>query len=163
MLPSAFKIVPMNEMYARDVASWHYEQPYDFYNHDPSHLNTIIFKSYLDPDFNYYAVLDEQGKLIAFRCFGKDAQVPGGDYRADAVDMGGGLRPDLTGQGLGPRVMNAAMDFARPMFAPKAFRVTIAEFNLRAQRACEKIGYVSVQKFLSLHSQIPFVVLMRKA
>ncbi len=162
-LPSEFKFVPMTEIHARDAAGWRYEPPYDFYNLNPSALENIIFKSYLNPDMNYYAVLDEQGRLIAFRCFGKDAQVPGGDYSADALDMGGGLRPDLTGQGLGPHIMNAAIAFARPLFAPRAFRVTVAEFNLRARRACEKIGYTQVQRFVAPHNQIPFVVLMRKA
>jgi RimJ/RimL family protein N-acetyltransferase len=87
--------------------------------------------------------------------------VPGGDYSADALDMGGGLRPDLTGHGLGPQVMRAAMDFARVKFSPCAFRATVAEFNLRAQRACEKVGYVLTQHFVATHNGVPFVILIR--
>ncbi len=162
-LPTSFTFKSMTEEYARAAASWCYEPPYDFYNHESSTLNEVIFNSFLNPAYHYYAVLDAQGTLIAYRCFGKDAQVSGGDYRADALDMGGGLRPDLTGQGLGPHIMRAAMDFARPLFTPHAFRVTVAEFNLRARRACEKIGYVSVQKFIAPHNGMPFVVLMQNA
>ncbi len=143
--------------------SWRYEPPYDFYNHDPSKRDEVIANSFLDPAYHYYAVLDEQEALIAFYCFGEDAQVPGGDYRVDALDIGGGLRPDLTGYGLGPKIMSAAMEFARSRFAPRAFRVTIAEFNLRARRAWEKIGFISVQEFVAPHSRIPFVVMLRDA
>ena len=162
-LPTIFNFEPMTELNARIALSWRYEPPYDFYNHDPAKLNELIHNGFLNPAYHYYAVLDEQGVLIAFRCFGEDAQVPGGDYSADALDMGGGLRPDLTGQGLGPSIMAAAMEFARPLFAPRAFRVTIAGFNQRARRACEKIGYLSVQQFVALHTGIPFVVMMQNA
>lgn len=161
-LPTAFKFEPMTESNARAALGWRYAPPYDFYNHDPAALDEII-RGLLNPAFHYYAVLDEQDTLIAFRCFGEDAQVPGGDYSADALDMGGGLRPDLTGQGLGPSIMSAAMTFSRPLFAPRAFRVTVAAFNQRARRACEKVGYIAVQEFVAVHNGIPFVVLMREA
>lgn len=56
----------------------------------------------LDPENAYVAVLNPDGKLLGFCCFGPDARVPGVEYRADDVlGLGGGLRPELTGQGLG--------------------------------------------------------------
>ena len=162
-LPILFKFEPMTELNARTALGWRYGPPYDFYNLDPADQDKLIHDRYLNPAYHYYAVVDEQGALIAFRCFGEDAQVPGGDYRADALDMGGGLRPDLTGQGLGPRIMSAAMEFARPVFAPRAFRATVAGFNQRARRACEKVGYLQVQQFVAPTYGIPFVVFMRNA
>ena len=66
-------------------------------------------------------------------------------------------------QGLGPQIIRAAMDIARVEFSPGAFRATVAEFNLRAQRACEKVGYVPVQRFIATHSDVPFVTFMRDA
>jgi [ribosomal protein S18]-alanine N-acetyltransferase len=162
-VPGSFKFEPMTEACARVVVSWRYEPPYDYYNQDPTKSDTVIHDSYLNPLYHYYSVFDEKGNLIAFRCFGEDARVPGGDYSADALDMGGGLRPDLTGHGVGPYVMRAAMDFARAEFSPRAFRATVAEFNLRAQRACEKVGYVLVQRFIATHSGAPFVIFIRNA
>src|SRR5512137_91556 len=141
-MPTDFKFEPMTETRARAALSWRYEPPYDFYNHDSTQLEALIRDSFLNPAYHYYSVFDEQDTLIAFRCFGEDARVPGGDYSADALDIGGGLRPDLTGHGLGPQIIRAALDFARAGFYPRAFRATVAEFNLRAQRACEKVGYV---------------------
>jgi RimJ/RimL family protein N-acetyltransferase len=55
------------------------------------------------------------------------------------------------------------MDFARAEFSPRAFRATVAEFNLRAQRACEKVGYMLAQRFVATHSGVPFVILIRNA
>ena len=162
-LPTEFKFRIMNEPNARTALSWRYAPPYDFYNHDPAKLDELIFSSFLNPAYHYYSVFDERDILIAFRCFGEDAQVPGGDYSADALDMGGGLRPDLTGRGLGPQILRAAMDFARAEYSPRAFRATIAEFNLRAQRACERVGYVFAQRFVAAHNGIPFVILIRSA
>lgn len=161
LLPGTFRFEPMTEVNARAALSWRYSPPYDFYNHDPAELDSLVFNSFLNPAYNYYSVLGEQDTLIAFRCFGEDAQVPGGDYSTDALDMGGGLRPDLTGRGLGPQIMRAAMEFAVPLFKPRAFRVTVAEFNLRARLACEKTGYVLAQRFVATDNGIPFVILMR--
>jgi RimJ/RimL family protein N-acetyltransferase len=162
-LPEYYTFKPMTEAWARDVLNWHYEPPYDFYNHDSSQIDAVLRDSYLNPTFHYYSVHDADDSLIAFRCFGEDARVPGGDYSADALDMGGGLRPDLTGRGLGPQIMRAALDFARASFSPRAFRVTVAEFNLRAKRACEKVGYVPVQRFIATHNNMPFLILTRYA
>ncbi len=162
-LPKVFTFEPMTETGARLVACWRYEPPYDFYNHDPTQLEHLVRHTFLNPDYHFYQVLDEGGVLIAFRCFGEDARVPGGDYHLEALDTGGGLRPDLTGQGLGPRVLSAALDFARPSFAPAAFRVMIAAFNQRARRSCEKAGFVTVQQFNASHKGMPFLILMRDA
>ncbi len=153
----------MTEACARAALSWRYEPPYDFYNQDPTKLETLLRNSYLNPAYHYFSVFDGKGSFIAFRCFGEDARVSGGDYTADALDMGGGLRPDLTGHGLGPQIIRAAMDFARAEFSPRAFRATVAEFNLRAQRACEKVGYVLVQRFVATHSGVPFVIFIQNA
>jgi [ribosomal protein S18]-alanine N-acetyltransferase len=151
----------MDEDSARQIANWHYDPPYDVYNCDPNDVEEYI-RLLLNPRYHYYTVWNEAGELIAFRCFGEDAQVPGGDYSAEALDMGGGLRPDLTGKGLGARVIEAAFEFARRNFAPKAFRVTVAVFNKRALRVCEKVGYRPIQTFQSISSGQDFVVLMRE-
>ena len=161
-LPTTFKFVPMTAVYARVIGAWQYEPPYDFYNADPDSDDDELADTFLNPTYHYYALLDEGGALVAFRCFGEDARVPGGDYSADALDMGGGLRPDLTGRGLGSQVMRAAMAFARTTFAPRAFRTTVAAWNTRALRACMKVGY---QRSNTFHSPrgVPFVILLRDA
>ena len=158
--PFTFRLI--DEPTARQIVAWRYEPPYDLYNSPSEELEASI-ANLLKPEYYYYSVWDEKGELIAFRCFGPDARVPGGDYRTEALDMGGGLRPDLAGRGLGPQVMAAAMRFARQHFTPPAFRVTVAAFNQRALRACWKVGYRPVQTFQNTRSGQTFVVLIREA
>jgi [ribosomal protein S18]-alanine N-acetyltransferase len=158
----SFTFHKINAVTAREIATWQYPPPYDVYSYDPNELEENL-QELLTPRFHYYTVWNTQGELIGYRCFGEDARVPGGDYNADALDMGGGLRPELTGKGLGARFMEAAFTFAREQFAPTAFRATVMAFNTRALRVCARVGYRQVQKFESAHTQQPFIVLMREA
>lgn len=147
---------------AQQIAAWHYPPPYHIYNCHPDNVDAFI-KGFMTPQYRYHSVWDQHGALIAFRCFGEDAQVPGGDYTASALDMGGGLQPELTGQGLGAEIMRAAFEFARQNYAPQAFRATVAAFNQRALKVCKKVGYHPVQTFISTHRPREFILLMREA
>ena len=90
-----FHVEPMNEVYAEQLTHWHYEPPYQMYN---TTSDQTLIPSFVDPQNAYYSILDD-GEMIAFCCFGKEAQVLGGDYGDVALDIGLGVRPDLTGQG----------------------------------------------------------------
>jgi len=57
------------------------------------------------------------------------------------------LRPDLTGRGLGARYLAAALELARRELGAARVRVTVAEFNARALRLCEKAGFRRVSRF----------------
>ncbi len=145
---------PMDRQTAIEITQWHYPTPYDIYNADDVEAS---IECYLEPDYHYYS-LWQGDELIAFRCFGEDARVRGGDYSADALDMGGGLRPDLTGRGLGTSVMQAAFEFAKIEFKPAAFRATVAGFNLRAQKVCQRVGYREIERFNATHTGREFIV-----
>jgi len=153
---------PMDVVKARLIAAWRYPKPYAMYDPWEGDLDATV-AHFIEPANNYYAVINEHGELIAYRCFGADARVPGGDYRADALDTGGGMRPDWTGRGLGAAVIRAGLEFGRALFAPRAFRVTVAAWNERALRACGKAGFQPVQQFAHARDGRPFVVLMRDA
>jgi len=158
---TTLRLVPINETSASEIVRWRYEPPYDSYNIAPEYAADVI-AALLNPDFHYYTVYDEQNALIAFRSFGADARVMGGDYTGEALDMGGGLRPDLTGRGLGPLVMKAAIVFARETFDPKAFRVTVAGWNQRAVRACAKVGYRPTAQFTNPNTGVHFLIMIRE-
>lgn len=151
----------MDEAAARSILAWQYEPPYDIYN--ASGTTEVEVQSLVNPHHAYYAIVDEQNDLIAFCCFGQEAQVPGGDYRAAALDVGSGLRPDLTGQGLGLAIVNACLTFACTQFAPSALRVTVAAFNLRALKVWRKAGFEAVRSFQSRAANREFVILMCSA
>lgn len=129
------QIVRMTMAYAADIATWRYGAPYNCYDMtgcDPAFL--------VDPASGFFALVDQTG-LIGFRSFGVDGQVPGGEYDDSALDTGGGLRPELTGQGRGREAIRTGLEFGRKTFRPQAFRVTIAIFNIRAQRVIAALGF----------------------
>lgn len=152
----------MDEAAARDIVAWRYEAPYDVYNLSLEDDEQVV-SCFLDPANVYYAIFDRRGSLAAYCCFGAEGQVPGGDYSDSALDMGLGVRPDLTGQGLGGAFAVAVLRFAQGELAPAAFRVTVAEFNERALRVWKKAGFQPAQRFRRTFDGMPFVVLTKRA
>ncbi|BBD63111.1 hypothetical protein NIES2109_59610 (plasmid) [Nostoc sp. HK-01] len=151
-----FHFEPMNVTNAEKLTNWHYEPPYQMYN---STSDPTVIEYFVDPQNAYYSILDN-GELVAYCCFGKEAQVPFGDYQREALDIGLGVRPDLTGQGKGQMYITDVLEFARLTFNPQFLRITVAAFNQRALRAWQKTGFVRVQLFLAQNTQQPFIVLV---
>src|SRR4051794_29691231 len=95
-----FVIRPMNAADARAIAAWRYPEPYAFYNSDadPADLAEL-----LDPvqwGRRYFAADDVAGELVGLFVF----------KLADGVaEIGLGLRPDLTGRGLGRGFVEAGV------------------------------------------------------
>jgi [ribosomal protein S18]-alanine N-acetyltransferase len=149
------QIVPMTAGYAADIVTWRYPAPYDTYDMTGADLDFL-----LDPASGYYALVDEDG-LIGFRSFGADGQVPGGAYDESALDTGGGLRPELTGRGLGRTAIGTGLEFGRRQFAPPAFRVTVATFNLRARRVVQALGFRPAGQFAASTDGRSYEILVR--
>ena len=154
---------PLDENSARQIISWQYEAPFDIYNlASPDPEETVQYL--LDPQNAFYGIDGPTGELEAFCSFGPDGQVNGGDYYStSALDIGLGVRPDLTGQGHGSRYVNAVIDFAQRTYAPDRLRVTIAAFNHRAQRVWEKAGFQVVQSFQGGWTNMDFVVMIKSS
>ena len=141
----------LSEEQARSIAGWRYPPPYDFYNADadPDDLQEL-----LDRSSPYYAAVDPQDTLVGFFCFKHTARVPAGfaagayDDR-DALDVGLGMRPDLTGRGLGGPFLEAGLRFAREVFAPASFRLTVATFNTRAIALYQRAGFQPTRAFMN--------------
>jgi [ribosomal protein S18]-alanine N-acetyltransferase len=137
---------PTDEKSAREFLQWHYEPPYDIYNCPPADLEEALQYN-LDPKNNVYAMFDENDELVAYCSYGGDAQVPGGDYSEEALDIGLMIKPELTGQGLGAAFAKEVIRNGIERYAPKKLRVTIAAFNKRAIRVWEKSGFQQTQTF----------------
>jgi hypothetical protein len=119
----------------RSYIGWQYIGPYALYNLSAEDEAAEV-DFFLDPENGYFAILDDEGTLLGFCNFGADARVPGGDYSDEAVDIGMGMRPDLTGKGKGALYAAAVFDFAKTRYSEKRHRVTIAEFNVCDHGAC---------------------------
>src|SRR2546423_1154519 len=123
-----FSITPTTRTDAEEIMRWRYEPPYDLYNPDPAAVEQDI-AHFSDPATGYFSLRDETGELIAYVCYGEEARVPGGDYGGEALDVGCGTRPDLTGRGMGPSIIETAVRFGGERYGASRFRATIAAFN----------------------------------
>jgi ribosomal-protein-alanine N-acetyltransferase len=154
------QIAPMTAGHAADMLTWRYPPPYDCYDAAGADLGY-----YLDPANGFFAVLSG-GEFIGFRSFGPDGRVPGGAYDDpvfgdNVLDTGGGLRPELTGRGLGRPAIAAGLDFGRQRFAPAAFRVTVASFNARALRVVASLGFQPAGSFTATANGRRFEILVK--
>jgi ribosomal-protein-alanine N-acetyltransferase len=142
-----FTLKPITREDAHAISRWRYSRPYAVYDGDPTSVDALLRPRYL-----YHSVYGEGGDLAGYFCFGEDAQVRTGRRlgmyeRESALDIGLGMRPDLTGQGLGEDFVRAGLGFARETYSPPAFRLTVATFNRRAIRVYERVGFQTVETF----------------
>lgn len=135
-----FSFKPMGETDAQAIAVWHYEPPYDFYDmaQDPDDLAELLNPQSWQGE--YYAATDERGELAGFFTFRW--------HDATTLEIGLGLRPDLTGKGLGLPFLEAGLAFGRSSFAPASFILHVATFNTRAIRTYERAGFNSQQTYM---------------
>lgn len=161
-MPYTFRT--MTEADARSIAAWRYDGLDAFYNLDPEDAAGLI-----DPAAPYVAALDEDGALVGFFGFGPGGQVPGGHraglYDDDVLDVGLGLRPDLTGRGLGRDFVAAGLAYGAEHFAPRRFRLTVAAFNHRAIALYERLGFHQGPAFTSpvRGVETPFLLMTRRS
>jgi [ribosomal protein S18]-alanine N-acetyltransferase len=149
-------VAAMTREHAADIVTWRYPAPYDCYD-----VSDVEPEFFVDPRNGFFALLSGSDELIGYRSFGADGRVPGGDYDDSALDTGGGLRPSLTGQGLGRQAIATGLDFGRRRFAPPAFRVTVASFNSRALHVVTSLGFRPVSSFAATADGRRFEILVR--
>ncbi len=152
---------PLVEEQIHTFISWAYPEPYNIYDMSSEEGEDIV-SFFLDPQNGYFAITADSGELLGFCNFGADAQVPGGDYSEDGVDIGMGMRPDLTGQGHGRDYADPVFSFAQKRYPQQRQRVTIAEFNHRAQRLCAHFGFVKASQFTKEGDGRPFIIMVRE-
>lgn len=152
---------PAEKKHAREFVNWEYEPPYDVYNCPPEEIGDAVQYN-IDPANNVFAMFEQNGELIGYCSYGNDAQVPGGDYSEQVLDIGMMLKPKLTGQGMGSALVNDVIQNGIDRYAPKKLRVTIAAFNKRAIRVWEKNGFKQTQKFNHEGDGIEFVVMTKE-
>ena len=125
---SVYRFRQMSDGEAQEISRWHYEPPSDVYDstRDPDDRADL-----LDPARREGA-FDREGALIGFFQFEREGET---------VDVGLGLRPDLTGRGLGLEYLLAGLEFARERFSPARFTLSVATFNERAIEVYERAGF----------------------
>jgi ribosomal-protein-alanine N-acetyltransferase len=108
---------------AHQIASWHYEAPYDFYDvdRDPEDLAELFNPQSWQE--SYYSVFNEENELVGLFVLKRESQT---------VEVGLGLRPDLTGKGVGRAFLNAGLSFGQEHFPVEVWSLSVATFNTRA-------------------------------
>jgi RimJ/RimL family protein N-acetyltransferase len=126
------------------MRKWRYPPPYDFYDGD------------VDPPENperYFAARDEDGDLVGFYYF---------EPNPPDLDYGLGLRPDLTGRGLGLEFFLAGLEFARELYCPARVFLHVAEFNERARRVYQRAGFRVISSHVRTFErfgEVPFLTM----
>ncbi len=135
----------MNEQLVEDILSWQYDEPYDFYNID---VTPEVIKEMLEDE--YYVVIDHVGGLLGFFCIGIPAQVPNDiyNYSEEFIDIGLGMKPELTGKEYGASFFSFVLDYITHSFEGISLRLTVASFNKRAIHLYSKFGFTKEFEFM---------------
>jgi ribosomal-protein-alanine N-acetyltransferase len=141
-----FTFTPVNAEDAHAILAWQYEGPYAVYNIGADADEANVEDEMLDRRSPHYAVRDENGELVGFFGFGSSSEVwdnpePHLYSEERTVTVGLGMRPDMTGKGLGLAFFKAGLAFAQQAFQPSAFRLYVLPFNERAIRVYERAGF----------------------
>jgi ribosomal-protein-alanine N-acetyltransferase len=67
----------------------------------------------------------------------------------------------LTGTGLGREAISTGLAFGRQRFAPPAYRVTVATFNIRAQRVVASLGFHNIGRFQATSDGRSYEILLK--
>ena len=149
----------MTEEYAKQILTWKYVAPYDFYNNEESSesLNELLGNP-------YFAVLNTEEELVGFFCIGSAAQVPFGvtvgAYSEELLDIGIGMNPSLTGQGFGAPFFSFILSYVQDTYSVESIRLTVAKFNQRAIYLYTKLGFEKKMEFT--RGTIDFITMVKK-
>lgn len=149
----------MNEDFAVQILNWKYDAPYNFYNNelDGEAIQELI-------ECSYKVVVDQNDNLVGFFCIGTSAQVPigiqFGAYLENHIDVGIGMKPELTGQGNGTTFFSFILKYIQESNNDKCIRLTVAEFNHRAIQLYEKLGFKRKMEFVN--GATVFIVMVRE-
>ena len=135
-----YKFELMTQEQAEDIAyNWHYQGDFSFYNMESDQEDLVEF---LDPETRGQSnfVVMNDNKVIGFFSFTKVAN--------HTIDIGLGMRPDLTSKGNGLDFLKAGLDFTKSKYCPQNITLSVATFNQRAIKVYKKIGFIEVHTFM---------------
>ena len=145
----------MTESHATEILNWQYPPPYDMYNQEVTQAG---IEEHLNQ--SYKAIVDQNNNLIGFYCTGQPAQVPKGHefnvYEKSCLDLGLGMKPELTGKGLGREFLA----FILAELDVDSLRLTVAKFNQRAIRLYEAFEFKRADMFTN--GEVEFITMIRK-
>lgn len=135
-----------SEVEARAVAGWSYEPPFDLYDQDSDHPEVFLARG--PAGEGYYPAIDRYGELVAFAVFGAEARVLGQQQVAGTLDVGLGVRPDMTSRGVGTELLGSVVArVGAGGGVVSRLRCAVAVFNTRSLALCRRAGFEPVRDF----------------
>jgi ribosomal-protein-alanine N-acetyltransferase len=145
-----YDFVPMNEEYARTIVDgWKYGAEYAIHDYSNEADHILDSKSW---EKGLFAVLNEDGELVGeltTEFFDEnDDYIEYDDFsdeklRGAEMWIGFGLKPELTGRGLGTGFVSACIEYAmkRHNYRGEYVRLGVPAFNERAITVYERVGF----------------------
>ncbi|WP_025783365.1 GNAT family N-acetyltransferase [Sporosarcina sp. D27] len=129
----------MSQKQAENIASnWLYEGKYSFYDIGADEEDLAEFLNPLERGEKYFSVrLDDEE--IGFFCF---------DNETGSVDIGLGMKPELTGRGFGLDFLKSGLNYAISKYNPENITLSVATFNERAIKLYIKAGFETTGTFM---------------
>lgn len=147
---------------AQEIVKWRYGSPYSRYDmsDDVEDIQELM-------DGSYFSAKNLEDELIGFFCFGLNAQINASNKQVvysdqTALDIGLGLRPELTGQGKGKEFLLAGIEFAQKHYTFQKLRLSVAAFNKRAISLYEKVGFVITGELINKHNKEVFFLMEKE-
>jgi len=131
---------PMNEKYANDIVSnWRYDDVYSFYDMAVDEDDLRIFMDTKNWHSIIRAVLSDNDELVGWASFYTEN---------DEFWLSLGLRPDLTGQGLGLEFVSECVRYAVSHYKPinDIIKLAVALFNQRAIKIYQRAGFIETKR-----------------
>lgn len=128
----------MTAAFARQIRSWRYPAPHDFYDLDADQDDLAELLDERTWPGACFAVIDPTAALVGFFMYG---------IENTTATLGLGLRPDLTGVGLGREFVAAGLAFGAEELGISSYRLAVAEFNTRAIRVYRGLGFSETARF----------------
>lgn len=130
----SYRFVEMNNQYAKEIIGWHYYGTYSFYDMMADKEDLEEFMDSSNWPSKYFAVIDKNDEIIGFFSF---------SFSNGIMSIGLGMKPSLTGKGLGEEFINMGIKFGINHFSYANDYITldVASFNKRAIKVYERIGF----------------------
>ena len=128
------KIALLTQANADQIArEWHYSDMYRFYDMENDQED---FEEIITPRLRankYYQILDDTDELVGYFCLERLSE--------ERVEVGLGLRPDLTGRGLGLNFITEIEAFIQNNSNYRIIVLSVASFNKRAIKVYQRAGF----------------------
>ncbi|GAA0492451.1 GNAT family protein [Salinibacillus aidingensis] len=135
-----YEFKQMTQEQAEQIAyNWHYEGIYSFYDIEADKEDMEEFLDSEQRGQSMFAVTGNN-ELTGFFSINQ--------VNNDTIDIGLGLRPDITGKGYGLTFLKEGLSFAEKNYNPGMITLSVATFNQRAIKVYKRAGFTEAGTFI---------------